>query len=573
MTRPADPFARRRMMASALSASLALALLAGCASSSAKITGARPSTMPDAGVREFTPPTLQGTVPSRPFAVIGGAVAPVPDIEMGDRSTVRRVIDLGTRDNRVMEHLTYLSTTIGARLTGSTAMEQANTWTRDQFASWGLEATIESWGTAGVRFDRGPSTGRVLLPDQTPSDPPEPPRTVRDLQFTAFAWSPGTNGPAKGRVVKEPKTDEEFAQVKDSLRGSWILLSPPNALGQRGVRSPMRARAQARAEAEKKVREGADPATLPLAERLAFSGALGFIANSRDERVWTSAVPGWRELTMDTIPKSTEVVVRQSDYDFINSRVFDGVPIEVEFDLKHTFSPGPVPLYNTIAEIRGVEKPDEYVIVCAHLDSWDGPGSQGTIDNATGAAVTMEAARLLAAAGARPKRTIKFILWSGEEQGLLGATAWVEMHKDKLPKISAVFNEDGGTNYQGGLPAAEQMVPYLAAATAYSNQAFPNMPVNIRPTGKKIDTHASSDHAAFNRVGVPGFYWDEVGMADYGFGWHTQHDRLDLAIPDYLVQSSVNSAIVAYMLASAPDLLPRAIEETSPETQTSSASR
>jgi carboxypeptidase Q len=91
------------------------------------------------------------------------------------------------------------------------------------------------------------------------------------------------------------------------------------------------------------------------------------------------------------------------------------------------------------------------------------------------------------------------------------------------------------------------------------------MTVNIRPSGKKIDTHGSSDHASFNKVGVPGLYWDEVGRADYGYGWHTQNDRMELAIPEYLMQSSVSSAIMAYNLACAPDLMPRAIEEPKEE--------
>ncbi len=107
------------------------------------------------------------------------------------------------------------------------------------------------------------------------------------------------------------------------------------------------------------------------------------------------------------------------------------------------------------------------------------------------------------------------------------------------------------------------MVEYLAAATAPVNGVFYSetdgqfLDVNIRPTGDKIDTHGGSDHAAFNRAGVPGFFWDEEGRADYGHGWHTQNDTLELAIEEYLVQSATNAAIVAYNLANAPGMLPR----------------
>jgi len=221
-------------------------------------------------------------------------------------------------------------------------------------------------------------------------------------------------------------------------------------------------------------------------------------------------------------------------------------------------------VYNTVAEIRGSTYPDEVVIVSAHMDSWDGPGSQGTTDNGTGTAVTLEAARLLMKAKAKPLRTIRFVLWTGEEQGLLGSKGYVKDHAGELPKVSAVFVDDGGTNYQGGVNVAENQVDFMAAATAPTNNQFYDevdkkfLNVDVKNTGKKIASHGSSDQASFNAVGVPGYYWTEVGRADYQYGWHTQHDKIDLAIPVYLEQSSTNAAIVAYRLACAPTLMPRA---------------
>ncbi|MEO1584475.1 MAG: M20/M25/M40 family metallo-hydrolase, partial [Planctomycetota bacterium] len=237
----------------------------------------------------------------------------------------------------------------------------------------------------------------------------------------------------------------------------------------------------------------------------------------------------------------------------------------------------------------GTERPEEVVIVSAHLDSWNGPGSQGTLDNGTGSSVTLEAARILAVVGAKPKRTIRFILWTGEEQGLLGARAYVaSLPEEERALISACFVDDGGTNYEGGIPAASNMVELLAAATAPTNGRFfsrtdyetlmsdddPSnddragwLDVNIRDTGSTIRTHSGSDHAAFNEVGIPGFFWDEVGRSNYRFGWHTQNDRVDLAIEEYLVQSSTNAAITAYNLASAPTLLPREAQEQQASSQ------
>ncbi len=508
-------------------------------------------------------------------AIIDGQEVPAPDIFMGDDDVVRAILDEGKNRNRVMDHLRHLCEVIGPRLTGSSNLQRANEWARDQFESFGLtNAHLEEWGTVAARFDRGPSSGRLLLrrtqrardgESSTEYDP------IREFDVSWLAWQKGTDGPVRGRVVKEPETLDEFLAIRDDLAGAWLLVKAPPPVGQRGVRSALSTRYEIRRDARRKIAEGEPEDSLSVVERLALEPVLGYISTTRDERVWTGAVPGWRTLDLDTIPSDVHVVIRGSDYDFLNSRVADGEPVEAEFDLRATFTPGPFPVYNTIAEIRGTELPDEVIIISGHLDSWDGPGSQGCTDNGTGSAVTIEAARILAAVGARPLRTIRFILWTGEEQGLLGARAYVQKHADQLDKISAVFVDDGGTNTQGGLPAAANMVEMLAAATAPTNNQFFSeidkkfLNVNVRNTGQRIATGGSSDHAAFNAVGVPGFFWDEIGRAEYGFGWHTQHDRIDLAIPEYLVQSATNSAIVAYRLACAPSLLPRAPR---PERQT-----
>lgn len=319
-------------------------------------------------------------------------------------------------------------------------------------------------------------------------------------------------------------------------------------------------------------------------------GPAGFVSSSQDERVWTTASRGWRDRELDTYVEEIEVNIDGPSFDFIMARMAQGHTVDLEFNLNNRVTPGPIPVYNTIAEIPGTTKPDEVVIFSAHLDSWNGPGSMGTTDNGTGSSVVMEAARLLARADAKPDRTIRFILWTGEEQGLLGARAYVaSLSDEERSKISAAFVDDGGTNFQGGVPAADYMVDYLAAATAPINghfrsetdradQLFDDDPsndwsagmlnVNVRPTGDELRVSGGSDHMAFNAVGIPGFFWDEIGRANYRHGWHTQFDRIDLAIPEYLAQSSANSAVVMYNLACAPGLLPR---EPRPDSDVASA--
>lgn len=530
------------------------------------------------------------------MAKIEGELVPAPKVAMGDQRSIELILAAGRDGNRVMEHLTYLSNSIGHRLTGSTNGQRASEWTMQQFASFGLrDAHLHKWGEIATRFDRGPSMAQLGMMrvttqrrsgeeavggenDENQTQSREWSK-LRDLEFTTLAWTHGTDGDVQGPVIAAPTTEEEYAKVRDKLKGAWVLIKSPPPAGRRGVQERMSSSFSNRLEAIEQVKKGEKrPEEIALPYRLMFDGVLGYISASRDDLVRTSGAPGWQKRTLADLPKQSgdlHIMVRRSDYDAINSRLADGEPVEIKANLQHTLTAGPFAVYNTVADVAGTAKKDELVICSAHLDTWDGPGSQGTTDNGTGSAVMLEAARILqsaiAAGATPPKRTIRFILWTGEEQGLLGSKAYVEEFKEMLQaKASACFVDDGGTNYQGGLAVPMNQVEYLAAATAPTNNVFFDavdkqyLNVNIRPGGK-LDIGGSSDHASFNRIGVPGFFWDEVGRSDYGYGWHTQNDKLDRAIEMYLKQSATNMAITAYNLACAPELLPRKVEEKKEE--------
>ena len=306
-------------------------------------------------------------------------------------------------------------------------------------------------------------------------------------------------------------------------------------------------------------RSGMRGATVPnddLAKAVDELGIAGRIFGTQDDRVHSSG--NWREKSYENRPTQVNVVVSKSDYDRIVRNIDFGRETVLEFDIENKWVKGPVKQYNVIADIPGTDKPDEMVIVCGHLDSWNTPGSQGANDNGTGSSVALEAARILMASGAKPRRTIRFILWSGEEQGLLGSRAYVDKRKDtgEIEKIVALLNDDGGTNYQGGYQALPTQKAILEAAFAPTVAAFPDMPmkvdvVNTTPRG------GSSDHAPFAWAGVPAYFTVETGRADYGYVWHTQHDKIDFSIPEYLTQASTNHAVVAYHLASIPETLAR----------------
>lgn len=437
----------------------------------------------------------------------------------GDDATNKRIIEIGTKQNGVMSLLEELSLKIGARLTSSDSLQNAMNWSMKKFKQYGcVNVHTEQWGEWPVGFQRGKKqSAKMTAPWKL------------DFEFTSPSWTPGTDGPMKGPAIAAPVTIEEFNAVKDKLKGAWMVsrTAPP--------------------------RGSATAAPTELEAAIASSGILGRVYGSRNELVITS---GSYNITWDKLPSMRRVMVRKSDIDNIFLAFDAKRPVELEIEMEQKFLPGPRKNAIVVAEILGTEKPDEVVIVGGHLDTWDGPGSQGALDNGTGTCVAIDAARILFMAKAKPKRTIRFILWTGEEQGLFGSRWYVEAHKAELSKISAVFIDDGGTNYQGGLTCTPEMEPMLKQAQAPLAGVFPELPFVIR-TAARIPSGGGSDHAPFNAVGVPGFFWFETGRSDYNFVHHTQHDRVEKAIPEYLVQSSTNSAIMTYNLACAAKLLPR----------------
>jgi hypothetical protein len=219
----------------------------------------------------------------------------------------------------------------------------------------------------------------------------------------------------------------------------------------------------------------------------------------------------------------------------------------VELEVSNRFT-GPVAVANTVGEIRGKERPDEFVVVGAHLDSWD--LGQGALDNGTGTAVVLEAARVLARCGTPPRRTIRFVLFTGEEQGLLGAKAYVARHKDELPRTSACLVHDTGTGKVVGLGwlGKADLKPILEAELAALKE------LGVR------EVHArgmrGSDHGAFHEAGVPGGHVRQE-VAGYRIAHHTQADTLEMAREADLLQGAQVLAVTAMRLANLDDLLPR----------------
>jgi len=445
--------------------------------------------------------------------------SPAPDIpHVSDDPIVQKIVELGHTDSRVQDHLRHLTREIGPRLSSSHSLMEAERWTRDQFESWGLDATLEHWGDLPVGFDRGPQSGGLVEPEEVAYD------------FTTPAWTPGVFGPVRGQAVVAPQSMKELKALKGKLEGAWVI-------------HPYHEPGEGPSERTKK----------KLDEALAKAGVAGHVVRARDEKGELVHTGGDSRTRWADLPKEVRIDLRADQHKDLLERIASGQEVELEFSIDNRIFRGPVPQHNVIADITGSEKPDEYVIVGGHLDSWD--GAEGALDNGTGVATTMEAARLLMAAGARPKRTIRFMLWSAEEQGLLGSRGYVEKYKDTMDKVSAVLVHDGGTNYLSGLGVTPEMMEQMQQVFAPVMKLDPNMPFELEPV--ESIRGGGSDHSSFIRAGVPGFFWRQAGESNYRCIHHTQLDTFDEVIPEYQRHSAMVVAIAAYNLASLDDLLNR----------------
>lgn len=442
-----------------------------------------------------------------------------------DPALGERIRSEGIAGSQVMQTLDELTNTIGQRLTGSDNFMLACEWAKEKFESYGLSNVhLDEWGEFPVRWNRGQWSGRVVEPKPI------------ELQVATMAWTAGTKGRVGGVLRRMPKTMEELVALGGKLGSSYLWGNKP--------------------------REEVGSA---LDEMIAKEGVLGFVMrNGERDRTYPTRmrVFGNHRVDPDNLPKIPQITVRQDQADEIEKLLEGEQPVIVEFDIRNRFRRGPVKLHNVIAEIPGTEQPDEVVVVCGHLDSWH--QATGTTDNGTGVATTLEAARILMAVGAKPKRTIRFMLWGGEEQGLLGSRSYVTRHRTEMDKVSAVFNHDTGTNWAHSLTVTTAMEPHLKAALAEAMHLTPPDPehegpvlvLDARPT--MSGGGGGSDHASFLSANVPAWSWGLKGRSDYfRYTWHSQWDTYDVAIPEYMRHTSTVVAIAALGTANLPVLLPR----------------
>lgn len=494
-----------------------------------------------------------------------------------------KIIADAAKTSEIMRNLAYLSDVIGPRLTGSANLKRANEWAAEVMKSYDLSNVhLEPWEIP-VGWERGTATMKLIDPDNG-----------RSLMVAAAGWTPGTNGKLVCDVVViNARTKADLEKYKGKLKNAVILRGEPqkiapitdlsypigggprkkdNAKDGEKKDEPRKEEAKEAAADPKKAGEEPKPKNSgragmgfgdfafrrELAEFLRAEGAAVMLQDSGKPYELLNMTGSWRmqgPMAKDGGDRANapepmpSLFITHEHYALLYRLATRPEPAKtkVEVEITAKFVPGPITVYNTVGEIPG-EKADEFVVVGAHLDSWD--LGQGTTDNGTGSCVVLETARLLARSGVKPKRTIRFVLFTGEEEGLHGSRQYVARHKDEMPKTSVALVHDTGTGkvLGFGLQGREAIKPIMdRELVSLKNVGF---------TGVTLRSLNGTDHQSFEAVGVPGFACAQ-DMDEYRLTHHTQADTFDKAKEPNLIQGAQVMAVTAIRIANLPDLLPR----------------
>lgn len=469
-------------------------------------------------------------------------------------SVIRRMwtegMEQGSQAYRLAQVLTD---SIGPRLSGSPGYHNAVEWALRMYQSWGIPARKEQYGTW-----RSWRRGRTHVDLITPR--------FRTLESTMLAWSPGTQGAVEGDVILFPDVGDSaaFNAWLPQARGKFVLMSQAEptcrpddsweALARPQTIERMRAaRDSARAAWTARVRRAGANAQ----DRLDSGGAAGLLTTN-----WSA---GWgvNKVFSTGTQRAPALDVSCEDYGllFRLAENQQGPRIRVDADAEPL---GEAPMFNVIAELKGSELPNEYVVLSAHLDSWD--SSSGATDNGTGTITMMEAMRILKATYPNPRRTILVGHWGGEEQGLIGSGAFAEDHPEVVDGLQASFNQDNGTwridyiRMQGFQGAGENFGKWFGK--------IPNeITDNIRLDVPGVPEAGGSDHMSFICRGAPGFRLQSHYPEYRQYTWHTNRDTFDKIVFDDLENNATLAAMLAYLASEDPERVPRTQRALPPNAQ------
>jgi carboxypeptidase Q len=492
--------------------------------------------------------------------------------EKVDLDAVFKIKEEGLQRSKVMEIESYLTDLYGPRLTGSTWAKEAGDW---------AITTMKEWGLANVHFETWPF-GRGWTNERMIANVVKP-RPFPIIGF-AKAWTPGTNGPVTGEAVMAIiDNDKDLEQYRGKLRGKFVLIAPthdspphfaPDAvrytdaqLEDLALQYPQTGRAAAAGR-------GAGAAGRGAAGRGSVDQAferrkMKFFV---DEGVAALLDPGRGRGDYGVVgliqaggsrdpkdpPVAPQVMMAVEHYGRIVRTLEKKVPVTIQMDVDNKFTDGDLTAFNVIAEIPGTDKADEVVMLGGHFDSWH--TGTGATDNGAGSAVMMEAMRILKTTGLKMRRTVRLGLWSGEEQGLLGSRAYVRDHladvqtmqlKPDHAKLSAYYNLDYGQGaIRGVYLQGNEMVKPIFESWIEPLKSMGVTTITIGGLG-------STDHMAFDAVGLPGFQFVQDYIDYFSRTHHSNMDVYEHVPPQDMMKNAVIVATFVYHTANRDEKLPR----------------
>ncbi len=459
---------------------------------------------------------------------------------------VESIVDEATNHSQLEDLAFGLLDVIGPRLVGSPAMEQANDWTIEKFKSWGIQAENQQFGQWDG-WERGITEAAMTFP------------RIKTLEAIQLAWCPATPKPIEAEVVILPDLEHKdaFEAWLKTIKGKFVMVDQYQRYGRSDVQIKEFATPEAYEIVKEQLSQDKDKynnlikntgySKKELPEILEKAGAAGIIHS-----YWTG-IMGANRIFGTTTKSIPAIDISMEDYGLIYRLASKGIKPKIKVNTQST-KLGKRKSFNTIATIPGKEKPNEYVILSAHLDSWD--GGQGATDNGTGVITMMEVARILKKYYPDNKRTIIVGLWGSEEQGLNGSRGFVMDNPEIIKHIQVAFNQDNGTGRisnvagQGFLHAYDFLGRWLDALPneqrKHIETSFPGMP-----------SGGGSDNASFTAAGVPGISLISLNWGYFGYTWHTQRDTYDKIMFDEVKNNVIVTAIMTYMASEEPELVSR----------------
>jgi len=467
---------------------------------------------------------------------------------------IQNIVKEATQNSQLEELAYHLVDVIGPRLIGTPGMEKANDWTVNKFKEWGIDAQKEQFGSWDS-WERGITEVAMISP------------RVKSLEAQQLAWSPATKNKIEAEVTVLPnlQSSSEFSNWLKSIKGKFVLVDQ----NQRWGRSDEQMKEFATPELYEKIKQQRatdlenyneifkkiGETKKSLVQALEKAGAAGIGGSYWTGITGVSRVFGMGAFRMEGAYTKEIPMINFSleDYGTLYRLASHNAKpkISIKTESKNL---GKAKSFNTIAMIKGKEKPEEYVVLSAHLDSWDGAG--GATDNATGVITMMETARILKKYYPNNKRTIIIGLWGSEEQGLNGSRSFVIDHPKIIKNTQAAFNQDNGTGRivnirgEGFVDSYDFLSRWISAIPREQRR-------HIQPEFPAMPSSGGSDNASFTMAGVPGISLGALDWGYFGYTWHTNRDTYDKIIFEEVKNNVIVTAILAYQASEEPDLVNR----------------